>query len=250
MSAKSTIIRELDPRPMWQGMPPVRWAEWLCACGEKFEQTAEHKGPICGKCRQADRDREEAEHKERAAASRERNRQHRILATLENVLPRYRESTFDSAKLPQRVRPTSAIAKAQSAIDARALLIVLLGPAGAGKTSLGVALLLAIAAKIDTVGSFYSTFEISESRRQNRLGAGEAEAVKEAMEADALLLDELGAEKTQDTAVHEIIRHRHDGEMVTIYTTGFTEEQITTKYGPAIARRIFEGAVVLRLGGK
>jgi hypothetical protein len=49
--------------------------------------------------------------------------------------------------------------------------------------------------------------------------------------------------------VEQIVRHRHHAERPTIYTTPHSADVLAAKYGDGVARRIFEGAVVINLGG-
>jgi DNA replication protein DnaC len=161
-----------------------------------------------------------------------------------------------------RVVPSAAIQIAARATDAHSVVIV--GAAGAGKTSLATALLvdrvnrsLALTPKRSPdsssrrspVGLFTNTFEIAKARREHRLGDGEAHTVALAISARILLLDELGSESDgNNTAVAELIHARHEQDRPTIFTTPFTAQQLAARYGDGIARRVFENAVVIRLG--
>jgi hypothetical protein len=98
---------------------------------------------------------------------------------------------------------------------------------------------------------FVTTFALSKARREHRLGEGDAAIIRDAITATVLLMDELGAEAGRgDTAVPEIIHERHAADRVTIYTTPFQRDELEGRYGSGIARRIFEGAVMVRLGGR
>jgi len=214
----------------------IEWASRTCECGAKFEAVATLTDAHCKKCTD-DRWRREAY---------EQGLERMAVTTLKELPPRFRWASFGAPELAQRVKPRSAIEKAKAALDAQT--IVLLGPAGGGKTSLAGALLPAMAAHRKTVGRFATSFDIAEARRKNRLGQGEATIIATAMHAGVLLLDEIGAEKSNDLAVDEVIRFRHDNELPSIYTSGFNREDIGNRYGAGVERRIFEGAVVLCLG--
>jgi DNA replication protein DnaC len=92
---------------------------------------------------------------------------------------------------------------------------------------------------------------LAKARAEHRLGGGEAPLVADAKTTPLLLLDELGAEATRgDDAVAEVIHERHANERVTIYTTPFSVDELGLKFGGGIARRVFEGATVIALGGR
>lgn len=171
-----------------------------------------------------------------------------VTQTTAGLPPRYRWASFESPELAARVRPPKAIQRALAASQA-ASTVVLLGGAGSGKTSLACAVLRALAAQFKIVGSFASCFGLAKARQEHPLGQGDAPAVSDAARAKLLLLDELGAELSRNTAVAEVIHERHAQERQTIYTSGFTEQQLCDRYGDGIARRVFEGAVVIKLGG-
>ncbi len=95
---------------------------------------------------------------------------------------------------------------------------------------------------------FVSSFDLAKARREQRLGKGEADIIESAVKADLLLLDELCAERSVDTALDEVIRARWDNCLPTIYTCGFPRTQIL-EYGAGVERRVTEGATVIVLKG-
>lgn len=249
-----TRVGGLDPKSYPWG--PVAMAEWRCdVCGHQYEACdvapQDRRGPPpCPKCREAREERERIAAEERGRQAHEERRRDRIEYTRTNLPLRFQwASSLDVPELRQRVRPASIIAKAKSLVTTKEN-VVLLGDAGLGKTSLACALLCEIAAHMNVTGMFVNSFEIAEARRQHRLGQGEPEIIDRALEAGILLIDELGAEQSKDLAVDELIRARHDGMDRTIFTTGFSQAFLTEKYGAGVARRIFEGSAILRLGGR
>lgn len=156
----------------------------------------------------------------------------------------------------QRVRSKEARKIAGGAINAAG--VVLVGPAGCGKTTLGAAMLIARARWLIETGRypdeamFVSAIDIGLARAQHRLGAGEAELVLEAMTAGVLLLDDLGAEGARDAdAIAAVLHERHNEDRMTWITTGLSPEDIGARYGGGIERRVFEGAVIIDcLGAK
>lgn len=230
----STLVRKLEPET-FAGITFCR-AEWLCDCGTKFESSA--ADPLCRAC----------DDKRRHVEQCRREAEEKAAETVSQIPPRFRWAAFEAPELSHRVRPPSLIQSAKAALGAQN--IVLLGDAGVGKTSLACALLRAIASHRGVIGHFVTSFELAEARRQHRLGAGEATAILVAARAGVLVIDEVAAELTRDTGLDEVVRARHDHERRTIYTSGFDQKAIAAKYGAGVERRIFEGAFVIRLGGK
>jgi hypothetical protein len=125
--------------------------------------------------------------------------------------------------------------------------VTLLGPAGAGKTSLGVALLReAFAAGRRCV--FASAADLGRARSGHPLGQGEAPAVAAALAADVLLVDELGIEAPHYSAtLAEVIYERHAARRETLVTSGLGLDALGGRYGGGIQRRLAEGAQVIEL---
>jgi len=171
--------------------------------------------------------------------------------TLANIPKVLQWASFDAPELPRRVnseaiRRTMALA---GKIGSSCKSLVFMGSAGTGKSSLACSLLRELSAERRHVGMCLSTFDIAKARREQRLGRGEAEVIETACTIGLLVIDELAAEQSRDTGVDEVIRARFNNEMTTIYTCGFTQEYVLQKYGDGVARRIFEGATVIALGG-
>jgi DNA replication protein DnaC len=147
------------------------------------------------------------------------------------------------------VKDASAIERAKAAIDAER--VVLTGPAGVGKTVLGTCLLRAMSTTRGATASFVDAYMLGSARAQHELGAGEAPAVASAMRMPLLLLDDLGGDRpTVQSPIADVIFERHQRMRSTIVTTGFDLEAIRAKYGDGVARRVFEGAVVIALKPK
>jgi DNA replication protein DnaC len=216
--------------------------DWKCHCGDVF--VAGSGVPPSAQCHKCD-DRDQRERDEKyARMATERRR----VNTLQQIPSRYRWAAFDSDLLTNRIKAQTAIARAKASQDA--LSVVLLGGAGSGKTSLACALLRAMASKRDVEGRFETAFAIAKARQEHSLGEGEAPLIRDATKAKVLLLDEVGAELGRNTAVQEVIHERHAHERQTVYTSGFSVDEIKSRYGDGIARRIFESAVVIRLGNQ
>lgn len=228
----------------------------------------------CEKCRADITDGGDSYRCEACATKATGRRLLRVRRILDRRTPdRYTWSYADAAELPSRVKPRAAIDRAFAVPAAQS--VVFIGPSGAGKTSLARATWSERAlGDVQPVGRswsryddddtdddadslrvvsalFATTFEVAKARREHRLGSGEAELIDRVIRVRHLVIDELGAEASRgDSAVAEVIHERHAAQRATIYTTPFGLDELATKYSDGIARRIFEGAVVVRLGGK
>jgi DNA replication protein DnaC len=157
---------------------------------------------------------------------------------------------LDAAELAVRV-DVAALDQARAIDLMRLDRVTLLGAATAGKTSLAVAMAHAWARVQGRPGLFCAAVDIGVARQQHGLGEGEPPIVRQAMSAPLLVLDDVGQEGEFGIApVAHVIQHRYDRVKPMIATTGFTVEQLVSRYGAGVARRLIEtagGAVVLKL---
>lgn len=123
--------------------------------------------------------------------------------------------------------------------------VVFVGPAGSGKSSLACACLR----RRIPHGFWLSALRLGTARIQHSAGDGESALVERSMAAPLLLLDEVGGEtKTATNAVRDVLFARHDADLPTWITTGFTSKQLAETYGDGALRRIIEEAYVVKLG--
>jgi DNA replication protein DnaC len=204
-------------------------------CGETYSTYGAGKDG-CPGCAESDRQAAE-DRRARASAAR---------ATVAALPPMFTWAGFDAPDLVTRVKDTAAIAKARAALDADR--VVFTGAAGLGKTALACCLLRAWASSRGLRGEFIDAFVLGAARAQHELGRGEAQEIRRAIDAQALVADDIGADKpTMHNAVADVLHTRHANMRPTIVTTGFTVEAIRQRYGDGIARRVFENAVVIEM---
>jgi len=82
--------------------------------------------------------------------------------------------------------------------------------------------------------------DLGNARRTHGLGAGDPALIKQAKAAQLLLLDDLGQDERRDPVMFEIFDARYERGLVSIVTSGFTWDALTTMYSEALMRRILQ----------
>lgn len=134
---------------------------------------------------------------------------------------------------------------------------VVRGVAGSGKTTIAVAHLRA---RLDATPGDRVRFVASADLLRPETPEGGPSALSLALSADTLVLDDFGAELNNVRRESfelpaliapgvRVICERFDRGRSTLVTTGFTQEQVDGLYGDRTARRLYEGAALIRLGG-
>lgn len=149
------------------------------------------------------------------------------------------------------------VARARQALDAGVRRAVFVGAAGAGKTSLAIAMMRAWMLKNRQGGHFAHAHRLGSARMKHRFGQGEADEVQAAIEAPLCLIDDLKDERlTSPTAIYDVIQERHADGLPTFVTTGLGLDEVSARdrvieiYGDGTARRIFEGARIFDFSRK
>lgn len=164
------------------------------------------------------------------------------------IPPRYRWARLDAPELAARVSVALGEETDPGRIGRRlaaseALAVLLVGPAGAGKTSLAVAAMREVRGAV-----FVPALELERARIAHRAGDGEAAIVELAISAPLLVIDDLGQDRPHAaSAVGPVIAARHDAERRTWVTTGLDAgsprgvfPELEARYGAGIVRRLTE----------
>lgn len=129
---------------------------------------------------------------------------------------------------------------------------IIVGPSGAGKTTLAIAFLRAAIVEGIETARFVLAIDLDDT--------DEGRAIYyRALHAKVLVIDDVGAEthgaqpKSGLAAqrikfVDNLVTHRFQRRLRTVITTGSPRWRIQQFYGPGIARRMFNGAAVVEVG--
>lgn len=211
--------------------PCRRCERFVCACGKPYDGASNHR---CEACRYAER-------------------RSRALVPMRASVPKRFRWAFDATvdALRGRVKaPDELITRGLASPPGTDLTFT--GDTAAGKTSFAVAMLDAFV-RLDpeprTGALFVEAYWLAGARARHPLGQGEAPQVLAAMQASLLVVDDLGSEvDDRRNVLADVIFARHNEELPTWITTGFTAEQLVGRYGSQILRRLIEQGKRVQLG--
>jgi DNA replication protein DnaC len=107
--------------------------------------------------------------------------------------------------------------------------LLMYGPNGVGKTHLAVGILKAVIREKGARGYFFETRDLLREVRNtynNSVDATESDVLRPVFEADLLVLDDLGAEKTSEWVQETlglVVNTRYNAKRPTIFTSNLTE---------------------------
>lgn len=165
---------------------------------------------------------------------------------------RFAWASFDSPELGRRVS-SSLVASVKDLLGKRLPGgVAVVGPSGAGKTSLGCSMLRRIhdagtwdapTAVVERARQAYfiSVPALRSSLREWRLGTEAPELLRLARSASVLVLDDLDDEPIQE--VRDLLSDRHDRDRATIVTTWMDRDKAAAVYGERLVRRAYERVI-------
>ena len=120
-----------------------------------------------------------------------------------------------------------------------------LGPTGCGKTS-GALWLIAAAPRAKTL--FARARDLANANRRHPLGQGAPPAITAACDTTYLVIDDVGSEGPDASAIQEVLDSRYSRQAPTIVTSGLTYAELDAHLGPAYMRRLAQQHACQRSG--
>lgn len=226
-----------------------------CTCGAPLATPLDSFRRRCAPCVE----RSEATRRELDEREAREQRSARLRAVLRHIPEHYAAPAEEGIGPVVRSRVARAAAVDEAVAAMGAPMILLVGPAGSGKTTLAAALigeivrralagdasaeaLLGPRARWGGGGARWAeAADLARARRNHRLGDGEAPLIEDALSASLLVVDDLGAERGDaDGGLADVLWERHQRERPCVWTTGLSSAQITERYGSGFLRRLTE----------
>lgn len=190
-------------------------------------------------------------------------RQRRRVAAAQ-VPPRYRHCALGNFSTLRNPSLEGALLKCTRYVEAFPQMrhgLLFVGPVGVGKTHLGVAVLMALVESHGIRGLFVDYRDLLRDIQESYnpvSETSEAQLLRPLLEADVLMLDELGARRPSpwvyDTVTH-VLNDRYNREKVTLITTNYRDESdvdggtLGDRIGERLRSRLYEMCDVVAMEG-
>jgi len=149
-----------------------------------------------------------------------------------HIPPRYQRCTLDSFVTYQNEELLRAVATARRFCESFPVVekgLMLIGPPGIGKTHIAVAVLRDVVRRTGACGMYYDTRALLRDIRSTYnpvTHTAEMDVIRPVMEAELLVLDDLGAERLTDwveETMSSIVNTRYNERRPTVFTSNYED---------------------------